>query len=120
MLPSFSPMDEREAMLRRLTIVLLGLAWMAAWAQPCPCPAAAARPGENRHECCTSASGIGAADPDCCAPSAATAAGVVASSPTAPALTWLIAYSTMGDPGFTLPIRAAALFSPPLRSILRV
>lgn len=118
MLPSFSPMDEREAMLRRLTIVLLGLAWMAAWAQPCPCLAAAA--GENRHECCSSAPGIGAADPDCCVPSAATTAGVVASCPTAPPLPWLSAYSGLGDAGFTLPIRAAALFSPPLRSILRV
>ena len=107
-------------MLRRLTIVLLGLAWMAAWAQPCPCPAAAVRAGENRHECCTSAPGIGAADPDCCAPSAATAAGVVASSPTAPTLPWLIVHSSLGDAGFTSPIRAAARFSAPLRSILRV
>ena len=120
MLPSFSRMDGHVAMLRRLTIVLLGLAWMAAWVQPCPCPAAAARAGENRHECCTSASGIGAADPDCCAPSTATAAGVVATSPTPPPLPWFVAYSTSGDPGFTLPNRAAALFSPPLRSILRV
>ena len=120
MLPSFSPMDGREAMLKRLTIVLLGLAWMAAWAQPCPCPAVATRAGESRHECCTSAPGIGAAAPDCCAPGAATTVGVVASSPTAPPLSWSIAYSTWGDPGFTLPIRAAALFSPPLRSILRV
>ena len=112
MFRSLSGMDEREAMLKRLAVVMLALAWLTAWAQPCPCPVA--RSGAQDHGCCAPGPGIRAAGPDCCVPAAA---GVVASQ--AAPLSGSIAFPSTAGAADVLPLDLAPV-SLPLRPILRI